>query len=873
MKYVFKYFTVFCLFLGILYGGIILVLPKILNSEMMVKRYENILSLKLNSDCDIKGFKFSISPKLAASIQVKEISAENSNGVKFVDIKDLNIIIKFFKFIPDNLSADKIYINYYVLKDLFNTPSPRKISGSYENFPSVNINRIYVKLDNEGSFADIKDIKSYNIDRNKVYDFYTVVKFPYLKKPVEIGKKGNISYKEILSFNNLLVNYDNAEFYILGNLRDLSLKGNNLPVRELEEAFLYFYKFKHPNKKNFIENFQNFSGTLNIDLKLLNGDLQGTCTANNLSADFSKFKIPVKLSQTVFYFKNRGIKAAASGTFGGEPVYTDFFLSGLASKNLKVTGNVKSNFTNSFAKRYFKLVHISGITNAEVHYQVQNSQVDIDYNLEIPKGSNILSKFGNIDNISVDRLISAHTVKNGDSIKISEYKYEFLQSDKSKWLLLKGNGLFTKLSGSYKPVYFTLKTNEKVNLSLIKSFIRNTLQGGYFTADLKCDFLKKKVTGFLNVYKTSFKNVLCLDNVNVLLSENLVEINADGTFYDSPICLDFSADNNFDDIMIHNIDIILERFYIKRGNSVSTKSFIVHNEINKNLNLEQNMTIKKGRIHVKEIASSKCKLYNVEMLADMHNGLVRFTIPQTAYAKGILMASGKYNLFNHSSDINFAASDIDSNEVASSLFNLHDQIEGSAFATLHLITLNKLNDIKAYATFAVNDGSLPKLGSKEFIISGSKTHKVLFFLKKPFKFTLSKISNIDFSNPDIVSSDLNGSFFLDNNDIKNVKIFSKNEFLSLFIEGNYNIVNENGRLYIWGRHNRIEEKKIKIFKIPLSFIYKVVFRKEKSKHLYQDKIKQIPSINAKPEEEALFRVFVNGNINTNDVKVILKDLK
>ena len=532
-----------------------------------------------------------------------------------------------------------------------------------------------------------------------------------------------------------------------------------------------------------------------------------------------------------------------------------------------------NSFTNSFAKRYFKLVHISGITNAEVHYQVQNSQVDIDYSLEIPKGSNILSKFGNIDNISVDRLISAHTVKNGDSIKISEYKYEFLQSDKSKLLLLKGNGLFTKLSGSYKPVYFTLKTNEKVNLSLIKSFIRNTLQGGYFTADLKCDFLKKKVTGFLNVYKTSFKNVLCLDNVNVLLSENLVKINADGTFYDSPICLDFSADNNFDDIMIHNIDIILERFYIKRGNSVSTKSFIVHNEINKNLNLEQNMTIKKGRIHVKEIASSKFKLHNVEMLADMHNGLVRFTIPQTAYAKGILTASGKYNLFNHSSDINFAASDIDSNEVASSLFNLHDQIEGSAFATLHLITLNKLNDIKAYATFAVNDGSLPKLGSKEFIISGSKTHKVLFFLKKPFKFTLSKISNIDFSNPDIVSSDLNGSFFLDNNDIKNVKIFSKNEFLSLFIEGNYNIVNENGRLYIWGRHNRIEEKKIKIFKIPLSFIYKIVFRKEKSKHLYQDKIKQIPSINAKPEEEALFRVFVNGNINTNDVKVILKDLK
>ena len=283
--------------------------------------------------------------------------------------------------------------------------------------------------------------------------------------------------------------------------------------------------------------------------------------------------------------------------------------------------------------------------------------------------------------------------------------------------------------------------------------------------------------------------------------------------------------------------------------------------------------IKKGRIHIKEIIHSKFTLQNVEMFARMHNNIIEFVIPQTSYAKGLLSASGNYNLYNHSSDINFLASNIDSNEVASRLFNLYDQIEGRAYASLHLVTHNKLNDIKAHATFAINDGFLSRLGSKEFIISGSKTHKILFFLKKPFRFTLSKISNIDFSDQDTLSSDLRGSFILDNNHIKNVKIFSKSEFISLFIEGNYNISTENGKLYIWGRHNKVEEKKIRIFKVLLSILYKLIFRKEKSKHIYYDKIKEIPPINAKPEDEALFRVFVHGNINTNDVKVILKDLK
>ena len=239
-----------------------------------------------------------------------------------------------------------------------------------------------------------------------------------------------------------------------------------------------------------------------------------------------------------------------------------------------------------------------------------------------------------------------------------------------------------------------------------------------------------------------------------------------------------------------------------------------------------------------------------------------------------MSAKGKYDVICHNSDIHFLALEIDSNEVATKIFNLPNQVEGVGFAKLHLLTKNKLNDIHAHASFAIQDGFLPRLGSKEFIFNRpTKLKKVLFFLDKPIKFTLSKITNIDFSKPNVFYSDLRGSFIINNDDVDDVRIFSQSDYLSMFIEGYYNIATEIGCLCIWGRHNKVAEKKIRIFKIPLSILYRLLFKVERTKNLYRDKVKLIPSIKAEPYEEAIFRVEVDGNLNSNDIKVNLKDLK
>lgn len=868
MKRVVKYTILFITILAVIYCFCLFILPRIFNSKIMVRNYEQFLSSKLNSEVVIEKFSFSLTPALSSNISVKNIIAAN-NKERIIDIKELRITSKKFSVFPATLDAENIYVDITSLTNLKRDSKSSKFNLSYNILPIINIDKFFIKLDKNGSFIDINNIISKSDSNSVICKFTAIVHTHYLTAPLVLGKNGYLYWDKNLGFENFLVSMGKSDLYISGRLGNLYINGANLPVKELEEAFLYFYKKKHPNKKNFIENFQKFSGTMDVNLTLSDSGFHGTCKTKNLSALFSKFKILVELPETVFYFKEREIKAKTTGYFGSEPVYTDFHLTGLASKQLKVVGNVESWLTNKFSSKYFKPIQIAGKAKAKVKYKVENSIVDIDYSLMIPKGSNVLSSYGSIDNTDVNRLISAHTIKQGDNIRMSEYKYEFI-TPASRLVLLEGDGLFSKMKGSYRPVQMTVKTRDKVKLRVIKSFIRGYLKGGYFTADLKYDFIRNKLGGYLNLYETSHKDFLYLKDVQLKVSDKFVDIRSCGSFYGSPVKFKFSADNDIKNVVIHKIEIVLDKFYIRKGKIATTKPKIKSNKSN----YVQSVTVKNGRILVKEINHSKFNLYNVEMFAKMNNNIVEFIVPQTSYAKGILSASGIYNLSNHSSDIKILAFEIDSNEAASKLFNLYNQIEGSAYAYLHLITRNKLNDIKAHATFAVSDGYLPMLGSREFIVSGSKTHKLLFFMKKPLKFTLSKISNIDFSNQDVLSSDLNGSFMLDNYEIKNAKIFSKSEYISLFIEGNYNIQDEYGRLCIWGRHNKLEEKKIRIFKIPLSILYKILFKKERSRHVYVDKIRSIPPINAKPEEEGLFRVLVNGNINNKkDLKVILKDIK
>ena len=857
---------------GGLYLSYLYLFPNVLTSPKMLAKYENILSQKLSMDVSLSGLELKTYPNFSFEIFLKDGRVKTKKNKDLLSINNLDYKTKNFSIMPAVINAKSIYFDVTQRSEFSqNKTQNQKIKFDINYMPQVNVDKVYLKLDNNSSYAAVENFKS-KLDNDAISStFLAKVKVPYVKDTILIGQDGKFIYPENHKFylDNLSLQLGSAKLFVNGNLDELTFTGKDLSVSELEKSFLYFYKLKHPNKKNFIENFHNMSGLMDVNLLLTKGGLVGDCKTKNLKALFFDYKIPISLPMTKFVFSGREVTAKTSGTFGGEPVHTNFYLKGLGTKDLVAIGSVYSSLTNNFSRKYFPMVKISKKADASVRYLTHNGVVDIEYNLKLPKGSDLITKFASINNTEKTRIISAKTQKIGDKITLKKYSFAFDNNVD----LITGQGLFLKKNGHYKPDNITLKTNGQLPVSLLSSVIHDYLKGGKFSADLSYKFPTKTLLGSMDLYDVAHKDYLYLEHAKFDIGNNdKIVLHSKGTFFNSPIYVSMIADNNFrKNLLVHDINIHLKKYIVTKGNLASIPQ-------SNNLSLKASdfsdykVEVEKGQILVDEIYHRTFTLRDVRIIGRMKDNIVNFIIPETAYAKGELSGKGRYDVKRHNSDIYFFASDIDSNEVATNIFNFKDQINGSAFATLHLKTKDKLNDIKAHATFAISDGYLPQLGSTEFMVGQSQKHKFLNKIKKSF--TLSKITNIDFSKSNIFYSNLRGSFLVDNSKIHNVKIYSQSDYLSLFIEGDYNIDSEHADFCIWGRHNKTEEKKIRIFKIPLTLIYRVVFRIEKTKDMYKAKLAQIPPIKIKPMDiESVFKVSVCGNLNERNVKVQLKDIR
>jgi hypothetical protein len=853
-------------------------LPSILQSPLLIKKYENLIEEKTGFPAKVQGLNLKFTPKLAVNIDVSEISSKTDKNIDVIKIENFHYISKPLSIKPEKVTIDNVYTDFSLIQKYINSSKKngKKSSFDLKYFPILDIKRVFVKLD-KNSTVEIRNLQSKQFDSTVICKFLAAVKTPYSKYPIIVGENGYLYYSKSLYIDDLSIDFGHSRLNLSGEFTNLSAFGKRLPIDELQNAFVFFWTIKHPRQKNFIENFHNLTGTLDVNLNYSNKKLNGTCTANNLSAKFFDYKIPINLPKTVFHFENDRIWASTTGKIAGEKAFTDVEINKLFTPNTTARGTVKTKITQSL-KKYYPTISISGKADATIKYQTKNRVVDIFYKLTLPQNSYIISPISVRDEtISKQREITAHTKKVGNTIFLKRYTYA-VNFNGSSHIFFHGNGEFKKLKGRYKPIFVTLKTNDFIPENIVP--LKNKyLNNGVFRADLRFDVLKKKIFGKIELKNSYHKDFLYIKYAILEFLENEILMTSNGEFFNSPIEFEFNASNDFTHgITIKNIEILLDKFYPQKGNLNTVKSS--YSENNKTDSVQtldpSKIKVENGKIQVNQVIHPKFYLHDVSIIGKLANNIVDFEIPETEYSKGILFGKGQYDIKNHNSDIYFIASEIDSNDVATKLFKLPNQIEGLAYATLHLITKNKLNDIHANATFAVTDGFLPRLGSREIIFNKpSKLKKVLFFINKPIKFTLSKITNIDFSKPNVFYSDLKGSFTLDNEQISDVKIYSQSDYLSMFIEGGYNIENELGDICIWGRHDKIAEKKIKIFKIPLHWIYKFAFKPEHSKTHFEDKIKEIPPIKSKyPSDESFFRVEIDGNPNNgSEINIQMKDLR
>lgn len=835
-----------------IYLCFLFLLPPVFNSN--VTGLGNFLCRQTGIKMSFEGMKLKTTPLLHVKLYLPELSAAGTG-----EIKDLYADINLLDFSKSIIQADLITINVDKISVLTRKNKDKKTPKPFDfrKLPEISAGRLVVEFNKNTLTAE-----NVNINAEKA-SFNAEIKTPFLDDTLIISDKGHINFDgESAYAKDLEVKYGTSSIYLNGKLTDnrknidLHITGENLPVRDIEKTLLFYQKSQDPAKK-FIENFKDYKGNIDVDLNLKRDGIYGKCTASKLSARAVWFDIPLYFEKVIFNFDKDKITSKAQGLVGGQKAVHTLNITHLGSEDKEVTGNLFTLLGENF--KYVPELRILHSVNAEITYNIKRKKITVDYNLEIPEQSDILYKNAYLGLRNSKRRFSAQTLKDNNDLKLTNYDYSIINDGTIKNIIT-GNGLFKKINGKFNPQFITCKTNGYAPASVTGSFGRY-VQGGEFKGDLKYDFIERKIFGNFEVINTRFRDYFVKSAK--ILADKTILIKAEGTYLKQKFTCNLNAENILqDEIYVYNLNLFLDKYIVKKhkqkakpANFEKLKEIDISSKV-----MDADVTIENWKINVNKIRKDRLVLNDLELVGSLKNDVFTFSLSELAFAQGTLLGKGKYDFRNDSSCIDISANGIDSNTAADILFNLPGEVEGTANATLHIDTKRKLDDIKAKGKFSIDNGFLPKLGSTEFMIKNNKKIKV------------ADLVNIDFSKKKALESDIKGSFVMDNTLLKDIKLTSRQKYLSMLITGEYEMKRQHAMMHLFGKYNKEAPKGVKIFFVPLNFILKVVFRPENSMNIYRNELKQIPPIETEKANEKYFRVKLEGNLNKENVDVEIKGI-
>ncbi|MCD7740136.1 MAG: hypothetical protein LUH11_02175, partial [Candidatus Gastranaerophilales bacterium] len=719
-----------------MYCSFLFILPHVINSEHFNKKAGDFVYNKFEVTGDFTNFKVNTYPNLLIKINAGEIRIKDKENTALFDAKNVSLDFDLKKFAVKKLNAGYIFVNQSGFKNIIAKNKNKKASDfKIKQFPEINIDKAEIWAERnavDSIFIILSNIHiTTEIDNKTICYFDAEILSNMLKDIINTGKKSCLYIDDnALYAENIQVISGASKININGKIiddekkSDISVKGNNIPIRDAVSALIYFQKLKSPDKK-FIENFYNFSGLIDIDIKITEEGLFGACTAKNLAAQTTLFNVPIFFKDIIFKLNKKNMTAAASGILGGEKVFTAFNLTDMGTENQEVKGIVKAKLSNKSAGKYIPKLSIIGYADTSVDYLVKNKKIYVNYLLKLAKKSDLLYEKTSLGLKDKTRRFYVSTLKEADKLYITHYDYSSQDGNKINNIIT-GSGLLVKKKGHLDFDYITCKTNGYAPVS-VAGYFEKYIDKGEFNGDLKYDFVHNILTGVFKVRNTLYKNFF-VKEAKIDADKKLIKLEAVGEYNNSPFKCTLNALNNFSNkLNINNMYLFLDEFVINSNMSKSGFNAPAKiNDIAKQAK-DADIDIEKWTIKLNKIKRNRIELTDILITGSLKNDIFRFSIPHINFAKGLLKAEGSYNMKEHSSDIYYSAANIDSNTVADVIFNLPNQIEGLANATLHAKTKHGIDEVTADAYFSIKQGYLPRLGSTDFIIKNSRK-------KQPIKF-------------------------------------------------------------------------------------------------------------------------------------------
>ena len=864
MKKIFA--IIFCtifLSLVILYLGIVFLLPQIMNSKFIINKMQSSICNKTGIKSNISALNLKVSPTLVFVLSVDSINAKYDNKLA----ADINNILLKYKLLQNNLtliSAKNIYVDGNILKQFKKDKPKKKKKGNFElsKLPEVNIQSLIYKSDEVSVYAR-------NIGANKdSIKLNADIKAKLLKGTLKLGYSGSLQViEDRLRANNFEIKLGNSQLYADGDLinkdkaHDFTLKGKNLPASEIMPILLHLQKTQDPSKK-FIENFKNFNGTANVDLRFTKEGINGICTAHNLSANAVWFDIPLFFKEAVFYFRGQKVDSVAEGILGREKVVHTLNITDLLNPQKKeVVGTMKTTLTKKFD--YVPNLTVLNSVNIGLVYKIKLRKPDVYYNIDIPVNSDLIYNSFYLGLRNYKRNLYANTFKDDNDLYLKQYKYSYNNGNKEN-VILSGDGLFIKNidkkdPDKFIPQYVTCHTNGYAPTSVIGAF-GEKVRGGEFGGDLKYDFKNNQVLGTFDIMHARHK-AFHIDKAHVVSKNGVFNVTSNGFLKGEKYSAELSVKNNiYGETLVYNMKMFLDKLVLETTPQTNKpKKKIDPNDLSKKVK-ESEITINNWELVINEIKRDKFVLNDVKLIGSLKNNIFDFLMKDMKFASGIIHAKGIYDFAKNTSKMTFEAQNIDSNKVAEMTLNLKDQIEGIASAKVDIDAKDMFRFLDAKCLFEVKEGFMPGLADKEFSIQNTK-------------YKVSEITNLDLKQKDLMKDDIKGSFDVHNTEINNINLTTWHEESAMFLEGNYEMEKQYADLQLFWHYSKDASKGIRVFGIPVSFILKVVFRPERSRELYQSKLSQIPKIKADDRHSTYYRIQLNGDINNKKTTLILKEIR
>ncbi len=784
------------------------------------------------------------------------------------DIKITAQNLKTDDFIPLVLLTNK------EIKNLPKTNSSITFDGHYKSDEkSFNLDNFYAK----GSF---KQSSQKNTDISILSGDFTINNGDLTLKNFRATIYGASVY-----INGTIHNFFASEFIADGHVKLLNFNLNVLnKIKQMQILPYSVYKI--------LNAYENYEGNINADIDCRNNNLNGYIDLKDIKFNHSYFKTPVTIdSGKVVLDGKKATLRSIIAQIDNTPVFLNISIWDL-DKTAKINGYLTTKLGENFVNKYINSrltypLKPKGDISITCDLSGRMDNIRLKTKLKFSPDSDIYYMGANIGDEAEKREIYADiNIAPNNVYYIKDFRYiRYMISQNAKTYplnVLKAAGV---VEANKKHIFIKnlyVKTLTSANAKIFNIiFKKSVIKNGKFNCNLniKGNLFNPSVNGSLNfdnlempIYNTLInEGAILLNKSDIIVKIKGDVLSSDFTLYsviknkiNPPVVID-KLDIKSDKL---NLDAFIDS--LTKIPTPNTATKLVNSNINQNklpLNVSD-FRIKKGSLQADRVEIRNLGTSNFYADFNLQDNML-LNINQIGFdvTTGKMTGNAAYEFLTGKIKANLTALNVDSNKIASSLFDFKDQIFGNANGNIVITTrgnseTERLKNMFGYVYFEIADGKMPKLGSVEYLLKAGN------FIKSGI--TGASISNfIDILSPIKTGhfESIKGSFALKNGVAQNIEIYSKGENLNIYINGEYDILQQYANMKVYGRLTRHATNLLgKIgnmsFNTLLSKIPGFKLNKDEKAKLIQD-LNKIPGVELSDQQYRIFTVKIDGNIDEN----------